>query len=159
MAAGVSLREHLHGQLHVMPLSQRDQFLTALVVESLDDDGYLRMNLSELLPLSELEPAADMDELKVALRMVQSLEPAGVGARDLRECLKLQTVLIENEAERALAERVLDQPSRAPGHAGCRAAIARPRRRRLAAGAGVRSHPSSRPPPGLALRCVTHSST
>ena len=110
MAAGVSLREHLHGQLHVMPLSQRDQFLTALVVESLDDDGYLRMNLSELLPLSELEPAADMDELKVALRMVQSLEPAGVGARDLRECLKLQTVLIENEAERALAERVLDQP-------------------------------------------------
>ena len=110
MAAGVSLRDHLHGQLHVMPLSARDQFLTALIVESLDDDGYLRLNLSELLTLSELEPAADLDELKVALRMVQSLEPAGVGARDLRECLKLQTVLIEDEADRELARRVLDQP-------------------------------------------------
>jgi RNA polymerase sigma-54 factor len=110
MAAGVSLRDHLHGQLHVMPLSQRDQFLTALIVESLDDDGYLRMALAELLPLAEIEPAPELDELKVALKLVQSLEPAGVGARDLRECLRLQTSLIEDEQERELARRVLEQP-------------------------------------------------
>lgn len=109
MPAGVSLRDHLHSQVHVMPLSEHDQALAALVVESLDDDGYLRIPLDELMPLAGLQPD-EADELAVALRLVQSLDPAGVGARDLRECLMLQCSLIDDPAERELAHRVLQQP-------------------------------------------------
>ena len=88
--AHVTLREHLQSQLRVMPLSPRDCALARIVVESLDDDGYLRVELSELVPLAGLDPPPDEDELRVALRLVQSLEPRGVGARDVRECLLLQ---------------------------------------------------------------------
>jgi RNA polymerase sigma-54 factor len=109
MPAGVSLRDHLHSQVHVMPLCEHDQALAALLVESLDDDGYLRIPLEELLPLAGMGPE-EMDELTVALKLVQSLDPAGVGARDLRECLMLQCSLIEDEVERDIAQRVLQQP-------------------------------------------------
>ncbi|MBQ1766946.1 MAG: RNA polymerase factor sigma-54 [Aquincola sp.] len=106
----VSLRQHLHTQLNVMPLSERDRVLAAMLVESLDDDGYLRQPLEELRDMAELEPATSLDEIRVALARVQALDPLGIGARDLAECLLLQTVLIEDEAQRALARKVLAQP-------------------------------------------------
>ncbi len=62
----------------------------ATIVDALDDDGFLRMDLQELKALSGLEPPPDDDEMAIALKLVQSLEPAGVAARDLRECLLLQ---------------------------------------------------------------------
>lgn len=88
--AEVSLHDYLHGQLNVLALSERDVMLTALVVEALDDDGYLRVALEELQTLAQQEIEVERDELEFALRLVQSLEPAGVAARDLRECLLLQ---------------------------------------------------------------------
>jgi RNA polymerase sigma-54 factor len=106
----ISLRQHLHGQINVMPLSPRDHALAAMVIESLDDDGYLRQPLDELQAFAELEPATEAVELKVALKRVQSLDPLGVGARDLGECLLLQTASIEDAGERELARRVLAQP-------------------------------------------------
>jgi RNA polymerase sigma-54 factor len=108
MAADVSLRDHLHSQVNVMPLSQRDHALAALVIESLDEDGYLRVGLEELLQqVPDLQPAADMDELTVALKLVQSLDPSGVAARDVRECLLLQLKTFEDEADRNLAHRIV----------------------------------------------------
>jgi hypothetical protein len=56
MAVETSLAEYLHGQLNVMSLSQRDLVLAKVVVESLDDDGYLRLDLPELGDIAELEP-------------------------------------------------------------------------------------------------------
>jgi RNA polymerase sigma-54 factor len=109
MPAGVSLQEHLHSQINVMPLPEHDRALAALIIESLDDDGYLRTGFDELLPLAGMEPD-EVDELAVALKRVQSLDPAGVGARDLRECLTLQSALIEDAMEREIALRVLQQP-------------------------------------------------
>jgi RNA polymerase sigma-54 factor len=107
MAADVSLRQHLHGQVNVMPLSQRDHALAALIIESLDDDGYLRVSLDEVLAIAEMEPKTDMDELMVALKLVQSLDPAGVAARDVRECLLLQLGTLADPAERELAHRIV----------------------------------------------------
>lgn len=107
MAAHVSLRDHLHSQLSVMPLSRRDHALAALIVESLDEDGYLRVKLDEVLQTSETQPAAEMDELRVALVLVQSLDPSGVAARDVRECLLLQLRTFEDEGDRALASRIV----------------------------------------------------
>src|SRR4029453_19085558 len=99
----------LHSQINVMPLPEHDRALAALLIESLDDDGYLRTSFEELLPLAGMEPD-EVEELAVALKRVQSLDPAGVGARDLRECLMLQSALIEDPVERDLAHRVLQQP-------------------------------------------------
>jgi RNA polymerase sigma-54 factor len=107
MAADVSLRDHLHSQVNVMPLSERDHMLTALIIESLDDDGYLRVSLDELLQMSELQPPVDIDEMTVALKLVQSLDPSGVAARDVRECLLLQLRTVEDEAERELGQKIV----------------------------------------------------
>lgn len=86
----VTLREHLLSQLKLMPLSERDQSLTLLLVDSINEDGYLEASLEELAELMPLELEIDVLELQTALHHVQHLDPAGVGARDLSECLLLQ---------------------------------------------------------------------
>jgi len=65
------------------------------VIESLDDDGYLRIDLAELARLSNLDPTVDVCEANTALRLVQSFDPAGVAARSVGECLRLQLDKIE----------------------------------------------------------------
>ncbi|CAA9396324.1 MAG: RNA polymerase sigma-54 factor RpoN, partial [uncultured Ramlibacter sp.] len=102
-----SLASHLMGQLHLLPLSERDEALAAAVVGSLDDDGYLRLPLDEVGSLVPLDPPADADDLAIALRRVQALDPAGVGARDIVECLQLQLPLMSCERKRALGARIL----------------------------------------------------
>jgi RNA polymerase sigma-54 factor len=107
MVAEISLNAHLHVQLSTLALSPRDLALARAVVESLDDDGYLRTPLDELLDWAGLEPAASLDEMQIALRLVQSLEPAGVGARDVAECLTLQLASIECPRQRAMAGTIV----------------------------------------------------
>jgi len=88
--ASQSLRDHLLAQSKWLTSSARDRTLMATIIDGLDDDGFLRMELEELKTLSGLTPTPDDDEMAIALKLVQSLEPAGIGARDLRECLLLQ---------------------------------------------------------------------
>ncbi len=95
-AADQSLRDHLRSQVRLLPASDRDRMLMTTIVEALDEDGYLRVSMDEIKALSGLEPPPDDDELLVALRLVQSLEPDGVAARDLRECLLLQLREFQN---------------------------------------------------------------
>ena len=87
-ATAVTLREHLVGQLAQMRLSERDSALAGALAEALDEDGYLAQPLEEILEM--LGPEVELDELRVALALLQSCDPAGVGARDLGECLRLQ---------------------------------------------------------------------
>jgi len=91
----IGLRAHLHSQLNVLLLPERDLMLAKAIVESLDDDGYLRQPLTDLLADTGLEPPPDEQELQVALRRVQSLEPVGVAARSVAECLLLQLPAID----------------------------------------------------------------
>lgn len=107
VAADVGLRPHLRSQLNVLPLSRRDHALACMVVESLDDDGYLRTGLEELAHFSDLEPAVDASEMQIALKLVQSLDPCGVGARSVSECLQLQLGCIDDPAQRELARRII----------------------------------------------------
>jgi RNA polymerase sigma-54 factor len=90
MSAPVELRQHLHEQANVLSLGERDRALMYVVIESLDDDGYLRQGLDELAPLLSLAPPVQPSELSMALKLVQAFDPAGVGARDIAECLLLQ---------------------------------------------------------------------
>lgn len=102
------LRAHLHGQLNLLPLPERDLALAKAVVESLDDDGYLRLPLEDLMEDDNgLEPPPSDDECRIALCRVQSLDPAGVGARNVAECLLLQMGGIEDPGEQALARRIV----------------------------------------------------
>lgn len=107
MAVETSLASHLHGQLNVLALPLRDLVLAKVIVESLDDDGYLRTDMPELLEIAELDPLPTTDEMHIALKRVQSLEPAGVGARSVGECLLLQLNDIEDARSRETARRII----------------------------------------------------
>jgi RNA polymerase sigma-54 factor len=108
LAVESSLASSLNAQLALQPLSQRDRMLARVIVESLDDDGYLRTELDELMALCELQPAVDAAEMALALQRVQMLEPAGVGARSVEECLRLQLPAIECPEQRALVESIIE---------------------------------------------------
>jgi RNA polymerase sigma-54 factor len=85
-----TLRVHLGGQMALMQLSERDRRLVQLLIDALDEDGYLSMELDELQGMLPAELDIDLDDLQVALRHVQHMDPPGVGARNLKECLLLQ---------------------------------------------------------------------
>jgi RNA polymerase sigma-54 factor len=107
MATETLLNAHLHAQLNVLSLDARDLALAQTVVESLDDDGYLRTPLEELLEVPGLDPEATLAEMQIALRRVQSFEPAGVAARSVGECLLLQLPAIACPQLRALARTII----------------------------------------------------
>ena len=109
MKADSSLTMHLHTQLNTLPLVDRDMTLAHVIVESLDDDGYLRTPLEELVEFVEMDPPTTLTELQIALKMVQSLEPAGVGARSVAECLELQLHEIECAEKRAMAHTIVTE--------------------------------------------------
>jgi RNA polymerase sigma-54 factor len=109
MAADTSLATHLHGQANLLGLSERALFMARAIIESLDDDGYLRTALEELVGLVPVTPSATLEEMERALTAVQSLEPAGVGARSVAECLLLQLPDIPCPNVRALARRIVEE--------------------------------------------------
>lgn len=86
----ISLHAHLLSQLKLMPLSARDQSLTMLLVDSINENGYLEAKLEEIADELPLELEVDALELQTALRHIQHLDPPGIGARNLSECLLLQ---------------------------------------------------------------------
>ena len=107
IAADVGLRQHLHGQINVLPLDARDHALACAIVESLDDDGYLRADLDDIATTSGMSPAVEPIEMQIALKRVQSLDPPGVAARSVAECLTLQLPAIDDADERDLAGRII----------------------------------------------------
>ncbi len=109
MAAPSSLSAMLHGQLNLLPLTWRDLVLARAIIESLDDDGYLRTPLNELSAVVPLDPPAEPAEMMIALRRVQSLEPTGVAARDVTECLLLQMPAITCADELRLARLIVSK--------------------------------------------------
>ena len=85
-----TLREHLLSQLALLNLSDRDRTLTGLLIDTLDEDGYITQSLDDVLAMLPEELDVDAEELATALVHVQHLEPPGIGARSLAECLALQ---------------------------------------------------------------------
>lgn len=115
----LGLREHLHAQLGVLRLAPEELARAHAVVDCLDDDGLLRSTLDELAAWEAAacsEAEIDIDahggtaqHWQLALRRVQSLDPCGVGARDLRECLLLQAEQLSDSHCRALVQRILQE--------------------------------------------------
>jgi len=84
------LREHLLNQIKLMPLSERDQRLMLLLIDSINEDGYLEESLEEIVESLPLELDVDLLELQTALKHIQNLDPPGIGACNLQECILLQ---------------------------------------------------------------------
>lgn len=88
--APVTLVGHLLSQLRLLPLGERDHLIITELLSNLDEDGYLGVTLEDLENEGPEEEPFEADELHVALTLLQSLDPIGVGARNLAECLILQ---------------------------------------------------------------------
>jgi RNA polymerase sigma-54 factor len=85
-----TLREHMLEQMRVTVQAQRDRALLELVIDALDENGYLEEPLEEIHSRLPDELEVEMVELSIALKLLQSFDPAGVGARNPGECLSLQ---------------------------------------------------------------------
>jgi RNA polymerase sigma-54 factor len=106
----LSLREHLNFQVCLSQLSEREKIIIGVLIDSLDDDGYLLQDLNELITLLPPELDISFDEMQSALQHLQRFDPAGVGARNLQECLVLQLqVMPGNVDHREQAIKVVQE--------------------------------------------------
>ena len=111
-SAGSSFHEYLESQLILRDLSEKQKTLGEHILGNIDEDGYLRRELSNIVDdlAFQQNVTTTEEELEEVLAIIQDLEPAGVGARTLRECLLLQIVKRDQSApEVELSYKILDQ--------------------------------------------------
>lgn len=85
----LSLHDHLAWQLNLSRLNERDFMIAQTIIDAIDADGYLRSDVADLL-LTIDDPTITAEDVQTLIYRVQSLDPSGVGARDLQECLLIQ---------------------------------------------------------------------
>jgi RNA polymerase sigma-54 factor len=85
-----TLREHLLEQMRVSVRELRDRALLELLIDALNDNGYLEEEPQDIHARLPPELEIEAEELSIALKMLQSFDPSGVGARNAAECLSLQ---------------------------------------------------------------------
>jgi len=110
-ASGTSFTQHLKTQINTFRLTEEEEIITDFLIGSIDDSGYIRRDLVDIL--DDLAFTQNIfttqEELERLLKIVQQLDPAGVGARDLRECLLIQLRRKKEKPSRTLAINILDQ--------------------------------------------------
>lgn len=97
-----SLHEHLLWQMRLTPFTETEQAIATILIDAIDDDGYLKTDLEDILEslgdgFSDEE--IELDEIEAVLHRIQHFDPVGVAARDLRECLLIQLKLYEESFE------------------------------------------------------------
>jgi RNA polymerase sigma-54 factor len=109
-ASGPSFTQHLKNQINTYRLTEEEEIITDFLIGSIDDSGYIRRDLVDILDdLAFTENVfTTKEELERLLKMVQHLDPAGVGARDLRECLIIQLKRKEEKPSINLAIDILE---------------------------------------------------
>jgi len=90
-------------------LGERDRSLVRFLIDALDEDGYLSAPLAELWETLPPEYEIELEELEIALRHIQSLDPTGIGARSPQECLALQLKALPDSAENRLALLIVEK--------------------------------------------------
>lgn len=111
LSSGNSFQERLMGQLNLQDLTEKQVLLASYLIGNLDDAGYLERDLESIvddLAFSQNITASE-EELAEVLKAIQELDPAGIGARDLKECLLLQIRRKQNgDITRYTAMKVLE---------------------------------------------------
>ncbi len=86
-----TLADHLLWQLNLMPLTDRDMLIARVLIDSIDEDGFLDADLQEITEsLAEELEELELDEVECVLHQIQRLDPIGVGARGIGESLAIQ---------------------------------------------------------------------
>ena len=106
-----SFTQSLADQLGFRDLNQREHSIASFIIGSLDTDGYLRRDIESLVDdlAFRMNIETDADEILRLLKVIQEFEPAGVGARDLRECLLIQLRNLNQTEDVVNAERILEE--------------------------------------------------
>jgi RNA polymerase sigma-54 factor len=110
-SGGITFNQHLVNQLHTFSLDPEEELIAEFVVGCIDENGYIRRTVEDIvddLAFSE-NIYTNPEEVERILELVHQLDPAGVGARSLKECLLLQLRRKEETPERLLATEILDK--------------------------------------------------
>jgi RNA polymerase sigma-54 factor len=109
-AAGTSFTQHLINQLNTYRLSEEERDISEFLVGSVDESGYIRRSLSDIMDDLAFTQNVYTDETKIeqVLKIVHQLDPAGVGARNLQECLSIQLHRKEKTPDTDLAIAIID---------------------------------------------------
>ncbi len=111
-AAGTTFHQSLQNQLNTFSLDEDEKIIAEFLVGSIDDSGYIRRDLIDLVDdLAFTQNVFTTEEKieKILLNVVQKLDPIGVGARDLKECLVIQLKTKEKNSTRILAIQILEK--------------------------------------------------
>ena len=111
ISVGRSLHEHLISQLGFLKLDERQEVLGKQLIGSIDSDGYIRRELEAIVNDLAFSQGIETDEeeLENILYKIQNFDPAGIGARNLQECLSLQLERKDEDNEDAqVAKRIID---------------------------------------------------
>ena len=110
ITGGKSFHEYLSEQLGTYPLEEQDRKIAEYLVGNIDDDGYIRRDLIAIVDdLAFTQNIfVEEDHLEKVLTLIQSLDPAGVGARNLQECLLIQLRREKSDYHVRLAIEILE---------------------------------------------------
>jgi RNA polymerase sigma-54 factor len=92
-----TLKEYLIDNLSIFSFSDRDQIIFLILIDSINDDGYLLEPLEQIIETIPFEPKAELTELENILKLIQNSSLPGIGARNLSECLSLQLKIINGD--------------------------------------------------------------
>lgn len=111
IAGGISFHENLISQLDLCEMPADIKPLAEYLIGNIDDDGYLRRDIESMLDDIAFQTGTyiEQDKMEKALNIVQSLDPAGVGARNLQECLMLQLKRIKETPDIINAKTIIEQ--------------------------------------------------
>jgi RNA polymerase sigma-54 factor len=105
-----SLQEHLLWQMRLTPFSELEQAIATVIIDSIENDGYLKISIEDVQESLGEEYEAELDEIEAVLHRLQHFDPVGVAARDLRECLLIQLKLFDSqEPEHVLLTKLVDK--------------------------------------------------
>ncbi len=110
-AGGTTFNQHLLNQLHTYRFSEQEEVIAEFLIGSIDGSGYIRRELEDIVDdLAFTQNVyTDKAEVEKLLKIVQELDPAGVGARDLKECLLIQLQRKKEKTSRTFAIKILDK--------------------------------------------------
>lgn len=110
--SGDTLQQHLLWQMRLTPFSEVEQTIATVIIDSIEDDGYLKTTTEDILQsLGDDFPEVALEDIETVLHRIQHFDPVGVGARDLRECLLIQLRAFQTpeDGHSALLSKLIDK--------------------------------------------------
>ncbi|MGB2085661.1 MAG: RNA polymerase factor sigma-54 [Flavobacteriaceae bacterium] len=111
ISGGISFHENLIAQIGSLILTEEERRMAEFIIGSLDESGYLRRSIDDLIDDLAFTQSTMVtaDELETVLEKIQELDPPGVAARSLQECLSLQLKRKETSVDLLMARKIIDE--------------------------------------------------